>query len=330
MFSVEISRSRQALLYSFTLHSKLPSAPSFRDCEWVKEQPSCWQLRAFTRPKQNTAIKTLSCVVNEPNFSKTAPSLCSFSPCTIHRLVHDTSFSLVTVYNEHNKSDILPIVELDGRGLCPQQRWEKRYWEISKLTNTKIHRHGIAWRIHAIASIWNRAGKRARVLPTAFWALHPLCAFAGILCRDSPAEKLALSRDRTSSAAAQRNSKVSSSLRWWISAACGICIIYFTPALLGTLLAARGRYLTNLCSDVPIRRSSDSLWIIYSNATCLIRKSGWSGLMLFPSKISRHQQLLTAHFYYSASIFYRRMQAEIIIVSCILCMVLLGEKSIFF
>lgn len=53
MFSVEISRSRQALLYSFTLYSKLPSAPSFRD--WK----SCWQLRVFTRPKQNTAIKTM-------------------------------------------------------------------------------------------------------------------------------------------------------------------------------------------------------------------------------------------------------------------------------
>jgi len=146
--------------------------------------------------------------------------------------------------HEHNKSDILPIVELDGRSLCPQQRREKRYWEISKLTNTKIHRHGIAWRIHAIASIWNRAGKRARVLPTAFRALHPLCVFAGILCRDSPAEKLALSRDRTSSAAAQRNSKVSSSLRWWISAAWAICIIYFTPAQLSTPLAeSRGIWL---------------------------------------------------------------------------------------
>lgn len=76
----------------------------------------------------------------------------------------------------------------------------------------------------------NRAGERTRVLPTASGALHPLCAFAGRLCRDSPAEKLALSGDRTSSAAAQRNSKVSSSLRWGISAACAICIIYFIPS----------------------------------------------------------------------------------------------------
>ncbi len=224
------------------------------------------------------------------------------------------SFSLLTVYYEH-KSDILPIVELDGRSLSPQQRREERYWEISKLTNTKIHRHGIAWRIHAIASIRNRAGKRTRVLPTASGALHPLCAFAGILCRDSPAEKLALSGDRTSSAAAQRNSKVSSSLRWWISAACAICIIYFTPALLGALLAESERHLTNLCSHALIWRSSDSLWIIYSNSTCLIRQSAWSELMLFPSKVSRHQQLLTAHFYYSASIFYHRIQAGIITAS---------------
>ncbi len=93
-------------------------------------------------------------------------------------------FSLLTVYYEHN-SDVLPIVELDGRGLSPQQRREERYWEMSKLTNTKIHRHGIAWRIHAIASIRNRAGKRTRVLPTASGALHPLCPFAGILCCDT-------------------------------------------------------------------------------------------------------------------------------------------------
>lgn len=98
------------------------------------------------------------------------------------------NFSLLTVYYEH-KSDILPIIELDGRSLSPQQRREERYWEISKLTYTKIHRHGIAWRIHAIASIRNRAGKRTRVLPTASGSLHPLCAFARILCRDSLSRK---------------------------------------------------------------------------------------------------------------------------------------------
>lgn len=238
-----------------------------------------------------------------------------------------TSFSL---YYEHIKPDVLPIVELDGRSLCPQQRREKRYWEISKLTNTKIHRHGIAWRIHAIASIWNRAGKRARVLPTAFRALHPLCAFAGVLCRDSPAEKLALSGDRTSSAAAQRNSKVSSSLRWWISAAWAICIIYFTPAQLSTPLAESGRNLTNLCSDVPVWRSSDSLWIIYSNATCLIRQSGWSELMLFPPEVSRHQQLLSAHFYYSASILPQKAGRNNVSPCYVICTALLGEKFFFF
>ncbi len=152
--------------------------------------------------------------------------------------------------------------------------------------------------------VHKKSRREANACPS--YSLWSITSFVSV-CRNivlwHPAEKLALSGDRTSSAAAQRNSKVSSSLRWWISAACAIYIIYVTPALLGALLAESEMHLTNLCSHAPIWRSFDSLWIIYSNSTCLIRQPGWSEFMLFPSKVSqdsRHQQHLTAHFYYSA------------------------------
>lgn len=135
----------------------------------------------------------------------------------------------MTVYYEH-ESDILPIVELDGRSIGPQQRREERYREVSKLTNTKIHRHGIAWRIHAIASIRDRAGKRTRVLPTASGALHPLCAFAGILCRDSRRKARFIRRLYIQCRSTKKLQGQLISALGNISAARAICIIFHASA----------------------------------------------------------------------------------------------------
>lgn len=55
---------------------------------------------------------------------------------------------------------MLPIIQSDGRAVCPQQRRQERYRKMSQLTNTKIHRHGVACRIHASLSIGYSCGKQ--------------------------------------------------------------------------------------------------------------------------------------------------------------------------
>lgn len=158
-----------------------------------------------------------------------------------------------TFYCKHN-SDILPIVELDGRSLCPQQRWQERYWKISKLTNTKIHRHGIAWRIHAISSIWNRP--QTRTCPSC-----GLCVYY-ILCTRLqeyyavivwvPSRKAPFIRRLYIQCRSTK--KLQGQL---ISALVNICSLWylhnlFHTALRGTLLAESGVHLNNLCSDAHI------------------------------------------------------------------------------
>lgn len=82
-----------------------------------------------------------------------------------------------------------------------------------------------------------------------------------------------LSAERTSTSAAQRISKVSSSPLCWKSAACTICIIYpWKTAQRCTLLVEEEHDLTNLCGNASTGSSAAPSRIIYLKRSLLIRK----------------------------------------------------------